>query len=400
MSETCCLSDNVTEYEYFSFTRAFTRALSRKMPYQTLTFATKQADFACLISVRLNRGREQLKQDQVMKTSFMTTGRRAITYCFTALFLSACATELPDFENSPLPVQQASFVNDTAGLRRGDTIEVSYFERFKAARGLYTLHRGDIMSFNLVGEPGSAAGTILVQEDGFASFPIVGQVNVVGQSMAQVEKRLVELFEEKLYSDPQLALTLVETFQVAESELQGLSNRGSRDTFTVTIGDDGRISLAQLGQLSALGGAASLEKRVNARLANKYAGRYGATVNMVERGERAFFVMGAVGRPGRIVMDGPTVPLAAIAQAGGFVDTAAPQKVALIRYNSKGEASSWIVDLRESLINGGKSPQQILLAERDVIYVPRSNIALTNTLVRQFVINNIPIGIGYSLNND
>ncbi|SFR33784.1 polysaccharide biosynthesis/export family protein [Litoreibacter janthinus] len=335
-----------------------------------------------------------------MMNGLISMGKRLLMLCFTALFLSACATELPDFENSPLPVQQASFVNDTAGLRRGDTIEVSYFERFKATRGLYTLHRGDIMSFNLVGEPGSAAGTILVQEDGFASFPIVGQVRVVGMSMAQVEKRLIELFEEKLYSDPQLALTLVETFQVAASEIQSLSNRGSGDTFTVIIGDDGRISLAQLGQFNALGGAASLEKQVNARLSSKYAGRYGASVNIVQRGERAFFVMGAVNRPGRIVMDGPTAPLAAIAQAGGFVDTAAPQKVALIRYNAKGEASSWIIDLKTALMTGGKSPQRILVAERDVIYVPRSNIALTNALVRQFITNNIPIGIGYSLNSD
>lgn len=313
--------------------------------------------------------------------------------------LAACDSELPQFESAPLEDFSPNLVTETDVIRRGDLVEVTYFERIKGARGPYRLNRGDILSFNLVGEPDTQANSILVQEDGFASFPIVGQVRVLGLTMQQLDEKLKEMFIEQLYSDPLLNLTLASAFSVSDADLGSLSNSGNANLFSVTVPESGRISLAQLGSFNARTSPASLEKEVNARLTKHYGSRYGASVNIVERAPRTIFVTGAVTDPGEVNVTGPMSPLHAVASAGGFADTAAPRAVAVIRYDTNGAARSWVIDLRQTLIDGGKTIP-LILQPRDIVYVPRSNVALTNAAVQQYIINNLPFGfgVGYSLN--
>lgn len=316
------------------------------------------------------------------------------------LMLAGCASELPDFENSPFPDSTPNVVTDTPGLRSGDSISITYFARKKASRSPYVLHRGDVLSFNLVGEPDAFANSILVQEDGNASFPIIGEVRIVGMSMTQLREKLMEKFEEKLYSNPILNLTIAETFNASENDLNSLSNNSGSNSFAVTVPVNGRISLAHLGEFNALTTPANLERQVNSRLSSQFGGRYGATVNLVSREEDALFVTGAVNSPGRIEFTGPMVPLSAIASAGGFADTAAPRKVAIIRYGKDGKPQSWIINMKQIMVSGGRAATPILLRDGDIIYVPRSNVALTNAFVQQYVLNNLPFGfgVGYSLN--
>ncbi|MEO1140139.1 MAG: polysaccharide biosynthesis/export family protein [Pseudomonadota bacterium] len=314
--------------------------------------------------------------------------------------LSACASELPQFESAPIQDLSPNLVSEPAAIRTGDLVEVSYFENLQGSRGPYRLNRGDILSFNLVGEPDTQANSILVQDDGFASFPIVGQVRTVGLTMKELDEELKERFVEKLYSDPLLNLTLASAFSVSQAELSSLSNSGRSNGFTVTVPQNGRISLAQLGSFNALTSPASLESSIKSRLNNKFGARYSASVNVIERAPRTIFVTGAVVEPGEVPVTGPMSTLHAVASAGGFADTAAPRSVAVIRYDSHGNTTSWIVDLRKTLIEGGKDATPLLLKPRDIVYVPRSNVALTNAIVQQYVLNNLPfgVGVGYTLN--
>ncbi len=314
--------------------------------------------------------------------------------------LSACTSELPRFQSAPLETLTPDLVNESPAIRSGDRVEISYYENLRSTRGPYRLNRGDVLSFNLVGEPDTQASSILVQEDGFASFPIVGQVRVVGLTMEELDETLKKRFTEQLYSDPLLNLTLASAFAISQSELSSLSNASGSNIFALTVPQNGRISLAQLGAFNALTSPASLEAQIQSRLSQKFGGRYGASVNVVERAPRSIFVTGAVGEPGEVPVTGPMSPLHAVASAGGFADTAAPRAVAIIRYDSQGNTKSWIVDLRETLMYGGQSTTPILLQPRDIVYVPRSNVALTNAIVQQYVINNLPFGfgVGYTLN--
>lgn len=316
------------------------------------------------------------------------------------VLLTACSSELPRFESAPLETLTPDLVNEPDAIRSGDRVEVSYFENLRSTRGPYRLNRGDVLSFNLVGEPDTQASSILVQDDGFASFPIVGQVRVVGQTMDQLDETLKEKFTEQLYSDPLLNLTLASAFAISEAELSSLSNASASNNFAFTVPQNGRISLPQLGTFNALTSPSSIESAIQSRLSKKFGGRYGASVNVVERAPRTIFVTGAVTEPGEVAVSGPMSPIHAVAGAGGFADTAAPRAVAVIRYDSRGNTKSWIVDLRQTLVYGGQDTTPILLQPRDIVYVPRSNVALTNAIVQQYVLNNLPfgIGVGYTLN--
>lgn len=325
---------------------------------------------------------------------------RLVALVGLAFLVSACATELPDFESSPLVDPTPNLVREAPTIRAGDRVEVTFYEISTQSRGPYRIGSGDVLSFNLVGEPDAQASSILVQDDGFASFPLVGPVRVVGKTMTQLDDELKKLFVQRLYSNPLLNLTLVSTHSVAKEELLTLSNTPGSNIFSAIVPEDGRISLPKLGGFNALTAPASLEKSIESRLASRYGQVYGASVNITARAPRAIFVTGAVTQPGQVDVSGPMTPLHAIASAGGFSDTAEPRKVAVIRYDTQGNVQSWIVDLGEVLRSGGKSPTPLILQPRDIVWVPRSNAALTNVRVQQYILNNLPfgIGLGYDLN--
>ena len=337
----------------------------------------------------------------VLSTSaFFARFWRMIALVSCGLFLAACDSELPEFQSAPLPDLTPNLVTEPGAIRVGDRIEVSYYENRQISRGPYRIGPGDVLSFNLVGEPDTQANSILVQQDGFASFPVVGQTRVVGKTMQQLTDELEQKFIDELYSNPLLNMTLVSTYSVSDSDLAALSGGGGSRVFAAAVPEDGRISLPMLGSFNALTSAASLEKAIQSKLSARFGGLYGAAVNIVNRAPRVMFVTGAVNEPGELTISGPMTPVHAIASAGGFVDGAEPRSVAVIRYDAKGTPKSWIVDLKQVLISGGRSKTPLLLQSRDILYVPRKNVVLTNAIIQQYILNNLPfgIGLGYDLN--
>ena len=96
------------------------------------------------------------------------------------------------------------------------------------------------------------------------------------------------------------------------------------------------------------------------------------------------WVTGEVTRPGRIPYARGMTALEALMEAGGNLPTGKTRNTLLVRHTGEGEAAVHRVDLRDF-----ENP--LLLLPRDILYVPRTNIASLNIFVEQFIRKALPV---------
>lgn len=167
----------------------------------------------------------------------------------------------------------------------------------------------------------------------------------------------------------------------------------------LAIRPDGHISMQLIDDVRAAG-------LTPAALSTELARRYDpelqdARVNVIVKtfANNRVFVSGEVGKQG-VVDLGPGLTLyQAIQQAGGFLKTANRKQVVLIRRHGDSAADGYAVDLRD--VESGLQPlDDVPLAARDIVVVPRSVIANVNVFVEQYIRNNLPVqnvGLGFPL---
>ncbi len=177
---------------------------------------------------------------------------------------------------------------------------------------------------------------------------------------------------------------------------------------TVTVRPDGRISLQLVDDANAAGLTPSeLVHDLTARYAKKLPDKPDLSVLLRGFENQRIYVTGDVRTPGEYPLKGNLTVLQAVATAGGFVDTARPDSVLLIRKTMGAPAKVYRVNLSDPMLDpdtqgGGLA----LLAPTDVVYVPRSGVAQANLFVDQYIrklllLNTINLGISgiYELND-
>jgi protein involved in polysaccharide export with SLBB domain len=104
--------------------------------------------------------------------------------------------------------------------------------------------------------------------------------------------------------------------------------------------------------------------------------------------ERRVFVGGQVMAPGTIEMPGEMNVLEAIMQAGGFnLREAELRNVVVIRHRN-GQRYGYSINLKPAL--SGDETQSFYLEPKDIVYVPRTEIAQVNQWIDQHINKIIP----------
>jgi polysaccharide export outer membrane protein len=136
---------------------------------------------------------------------------------------------------------------------------------------------------------------------------------------------------------------------------------------TTQIRRDGKISLPQVGEIDAAGKTpADLEKE----LLKLYADQLVVKQVSVSLGSSAYpiFVIGAVLRPGKVMVERPLSAFEAIMEAGGFDFARANTKeVTVLREESDGKVTTFKLNLKATL--DGKPTRPFYMKPSDVIYV-------------------------------
>lgn len=156
------------------------------------------------------------------------------------------------------------------------------------------------------------------------------------------------------------------------------------------IQPNGTIVAHSIGETEVAGLTIREIRRLLIKRTSQYLRDPEVVVSIARFAEKSVYVTGEVDHPKAVRYQEGLTPLQAIAEAGGFLDTARIDSVILIRSGRNEEDSvSRKLDLAAVMNEGANEP--LRLAPRDVLFVPKTPIANANVWVRQHIYELIPI---------
>lgn len=164
----------------------------------------------------------------------------------------------------------------------------------------------------------------------------------------------------------------------------------------VAVQQDGRIALPMMGPVMAGG---LTPQQLAARVSGMYADtlqRPEVVVLVKTATSQRVFIDGEVVRPGVVPLSPEMTLIGAITAAGGLKDSAGLSDIVLLRHDATGTEHAYRIDFTR-IRDGSDLAQNIRLATRDVVLVPKSGAASVNLIVKQLIHDNIPIGLGLPL---
>ncbi len=298
---------------------------------------------------------------------------------FLSVTLGACST----------PYSSSGRVGEVAQKAQESKREAFNQMLFKAAASVgeveYRLGPGDVIQVSVFGirELGNLEGEL--DTLGRVSLPLVGEVELGGLTLSEAQEVLTKAFG-KYVLQPRINLAVKEYRSYRVSVL-GEVNKP--DVYALR---GGRTLLDVLAMAGGLSGDAShtvtlvrLGKERKSMiidldsLVSMDASKGGVKYNIVlEPGDVVYvpkagsvFVDGYVRRPGSFPLSTPITLTQAIALAGGMLDEAAPDKVAIYRVGEKGRRFMVKVDLDKIRRGEMVDPP---LKDNDVVVVPSSGV--------------------------
>lgn len=161
---------------------------------------------------------------------------------------------------------------------------------------------------------------------------------------------------------------------------------------TTQVGPDGRISLALIGQvMAAYKTVPELQTEINTRYADGILIKPDVAVSPGDAVMMKVIVGGEVKNPGSIEMVGDMDALQAIFAAGGYLSSAKRERVMIIRRGRNGGAMQRVIDLKNPL--RGQASTMVALRRFDIVYVPKTSVAVAGEWVNAWVNTLIPGGI-------
>ena len=155
----------------------------------------------------------------------------------------------------------------------------------------------------------------------------------------------------------------------------------------VIVRPDGRISLQLLDDVAAVGlTPMELDRIVTDRYRTEL--RNPEITVIVKRLAAKVYVGGEVRQPRFVAHTGSLTVLQAVFEAGGFMDTAEPASVILLRRLNDDKGIAAKLDLKK-VINA--EAEDIALMPSDIIFIPKSTIAEVNLFVEQYITKMIPV---------
>jgi polysaccharide export outer membrane protein len=259
----------------------------------------------------------------------------------------------------------------------------------------YRIGAKDVLKITVWGHE-DLSRTVVVAVDGTFQFPLVGNVQAVNLTAAQIGARLKELLGRDYLVDPQVSVAVQEyrsqrVFVLGEAEKPGTYPLMGRTTLLDILSQAGGPSKSAARQVvvvrfprsttgtsaaeasgpttpGAAGSTmlrANLKKLLDGDAAENITLQNGDTIYVPKL--TSFFVLGEVQRQGSYAMEKETTTLEAITLAGGFTDRAAPREAKILRKRADGTQETIDVDLTDL------RARELHLAEGDTLLIPRGN---------------------------
>ena len=323
--------------------------------------------------------------------------RRFITALAGAAWLAGCASSTPTFVSSPPPGPE-----DEAPLTLavGDLIEVDYYPTASVTGQAYRIGVDDRLRIDVAEHPTLTSEQLLVLPDGTISAPEVGRLSVAGKTVEQVSREVSDGLTRALLRNPRVAVSV----QQGDARLRSLINRrsdnGGTELNLFQIADNGQLLLPFIPPVTALKPIEALRNDIAQAYRRAFGDRLEVTVKLRQARVRQLYVMGEVVKPGGVEYAPTLTSLGAVAAAGGLLPSAESSTIVLFRRRPDGQHRAWLLDMRQLLTQSNPESQRIAIRPDDVLYVPKTGVALANDAIDQYIRRMLPLpaNIGVSVN--
>jgi polysaccharide export outer membrane protein len=286
----------------------------------------------------------------------------------------------------------------------GDEIEVRYFRNTELQGERYGINVGDQLRVDVVDHPELSRENVLVLPDGQISLPLAGSFRAAGNDVDSLSAALAAAYDRKGILQPDVQVAVISSDRRLDN-LLGIQGDGGLGSMRAVVSEGGVLTLPFLPPLSASQPIADLVQQIRTGYRDKFGGSLEVTANLVARGTQPLvYVMGEVLRPSAVEYDSALNPMMAVAAAGGFLITAEPEDVQVVRQGADGSVNLWAFDVKAGLEGSSSEAANFKLQPRDVVFVRRSGIAEANRWIDQNIRQMLPFdvstGFSYSPFND
>ena len=249
----------------------------------------------------------------------------------------------------------------------------------------------DSLSFTVYGEEDLSPDGLIVSQEGYISFPLIGRVHVEGLSTPEIEKKIEALLADGYIVNPQVTV-MVKSFKskkifiLGAVEKPGVYPLRGQERLLEIISIAGGIQNEKAGKFILIWrqksrGENASNDNGNGRLIKiglerlLQQGDMNLNVPLINRDvvfvpqAEYVYIIGEVKKPGSYKFTENITILETITMAGGFTPIASPNKTRIIRIE-EGEERTIFVRMKD-IIKGEKS-KDIVLKSGDIVVVPES----------------------------
>ncbi len=326
-----------------------------------------------------------------------TAAAKPATVAPTTVALSTPATAAPetavrDAVAAVAPAAGPGHTTNLAIVQPTDIIEVRFYRNTMLESERYSIGVGDVLRLDIVDHIDISRERVLVLPDGQISLPLVGSIRAAGRNVDDLSDELVVRYESEEILDPRVTIAVIESDKRLDT-LLGQQGGGDQAAFNISVSEAGILSLPFIEPIPTGQTMPELVTQIRDAYRQEFGGRLEVTANLVQQSSAFIYVMGEVTTPAPIAYTAALNPVQAVAAAGGFLPTAEPEDVRVIRFGRDGSYNLWAFDLESELGGGGRDAGSFALLPQDVVYIRPSGIANANRWIEQYIVNMIPFSL-------
>jgi polysaccharide export outer membrane protein len=241
-------------------------------------------------------------------------------------------------------------------------------------------------------------GSFAIDRDGTINLPLLGKLKALGETTASLAKTTTAVANEYFHNEINISISTPEVIS-RETDVR-LSPDGQKYfRGSIKVSPEGSIFVPDAGVISAVGKTLSeLGEELLKRLQQKYQNPIDIHVSLSESGTLNVFIGGEVKQPGRYPFSNSMTVMQLLAHAGWANDTGNLENIILLHQSRVGEYIVYTSNLKEIMDGTAIAMQDLRLAPRDIVLIPRTGVAKANIFVDQYIRRMLPFGMSANYN--
>ena len=318
---------------------------------------------------------------------------RCLVVMIACAWLAACGT--PHIVSAPLPVA-TPIVPDL--VQPGDVVELRFLRSPRPTEEPYRIGIGDQLRVNVFDHPELSQDGLLVLPDGYISLPLIQRMYVNDFPIEWAARMIAERYAEQDIRDPDVTVSVEAGGSRLRVFLESVASAGGEQGVQVPVEEDGSIALPALDTIRGNRNFGAIRRDIESAYEKAFGPELAVVVRVLPDDEvRLVHVIGEVVNPGPIPYERGMNAMMAVARAGGFLRSANEEQVRLYRYAADSGVTQWELDLEQSLEGEEHVASTLQIGINDVIFVPRTGIAVANDRVEQYIRNMLPTAFGFGI---